>query len=296
MSASLGTVKVGKRVVTASYACGKAKACAGKASAVLVLGKARFSLGSKSFSRRSRRQGQPPLQALQEAAQGRQGLELARRRGDPDRVRRPGAGPGLVGRRGLRGRRGSAGALRSIGSGASPPRARTTPAAQGFVFKALANSRSGFSSPSSSITHLLAHELRRDRDDAGLRAGPAPDQRRLRTGDLVADREQVDPLGVDRDEHVGAELAARAGGPRAEREEGADDRHRGERLQRPGRELPDRERLGLDQRPHERGQAPRSSWRGSAARPRGARPRSDRVPCCRAARRDSWEAVFRNRW
>ena len=50
MSASLGTVKVGKRVVTASFTCGKAKACSGKASAVLVLGKARFSLGSKSFS------------------------------------------------------------------------------------------------------------------------------------------------------------------------------------------------------------------------------------------------------
>ena len=76
MSASLGTVKVGKRVVTASYSCGKAKACAGKASAVLVLGKARFAR-LQELQRRCRRQGQPSLQDEQEAAQGRQGLQLA---------------------------------------------------------------------------------------------------------------------------------------------------------------------------------------------------------------------------
>ena len=50
MSASLANVKLGKRVVTATYACGQAKACSGKASAVLSLGKASLSLGSKSFS------------------------------------------------------------------------------------------------------------------------------------------------------------------------------------------------------------------------------------------------------
>ncbi len=50
MSASVTKVTVGKRVVKATYACGATRACSGKASAVLILGRSHRALGHKSFS------------------------------------------------------------------------------------------------------------------------------------------------------------------------------------------------------------------------------------------------------
>ncbi len=50
MSASVGEVKVGKRVVTATYGCGAGRACSGTAAAVLILGHKHLALGHKSFA------------------------------------------------------------------------------------------------------------------------------------------------------------------------------------------------------------------------------------------------------